>query len=188
MIEKSFAKINGYYESIVSGSSDEFFDMISGCPTEYYPINDPSGLNGDLDKTYETIADFLFKGYPVTSGVPGCDETVKEETNLVCGHDYTVTNITTLPDGRKVILTRNPHGKDNWYGALNDTCDEMTDEVRQYLGFNSNKNDGFVWMLMEDYMKYFTSIHVGYYIDDEWNNILPMDDLASGTYDYYVTF
>ena len=192
LLEKAWAKVNGFYESTVGGSTDEFFDFVSAVPTEYFQTSDRDTINSDPEKLFQMVGQFVQQGYPVSGGVPPCTPEEAAVSGLVCAHAYSVhgaANVTTADGGYDLLISvRNPHGKDNWYGAYNDTSAEMTDAVKEQLNFEENANDGYVWMRASDYITYFNSLYVGYYRDNYWNNYMLMENLSNTTHTFSVTF
>ncbi|CAI5643282.1 unnamed protein product [Oreochromis niloticus] len=84
-------------------------------------------------------------------------------TGLVDGHAYSVTGITEVElNGSKVRLLRvmNPWGKQEWNGKWSDKSDlwdKVSPEVRKKC---CKRNDGELWMQMEDFCSYFAKVSI----------------------------
>jgi hypothetical protein len=57
MMEKVWAKINGNYENIVAGNSQEAFGLILGAPSTYFSMSGSQiGYNASVPSTIATAA------------------------------------------------------------------------------------------------------------------------------------
>ena len=100
----------------------------------------------------------------------GNDYTAEEaETDgIVMGHAYTLLSVAQVTDAEgtahKLVKLRNPWGSGEWQGRWSDKSDLWTDDLRQLVGHDGDKDDGIFWMAFEDFSRIFGFWSVNKYI------------------------
>jgi len=87
LIEKQWAKINGYYEVISGGYMKELFDFIGGVPHTDYWI---SSYTSNSTALWSLITDSFSRGYVIAAGTSG--DTYLGPYGLVTHHAYSIVN------------------------------------------------------------------------------------------------
>ncbi|NXP33418.1 CAN5 protein, partial [Leiothrix lutea] len=178
LLEKAYAKLAGSYQALDGGSAAEALVDFTGAVAE--SINLAEGKYGEVIyeqmKLFEDLMKVHKRGGFIScfisesSGHPNEAET---ELGLVVGHAYSVTAITKLRLGERLLLSfkaeklfmvrlRNPWGKKEWHGAWSDSSEEwkkVSDSERKNLGLTV-ENDGEFWMTFEDWCKNFTDVDI----------------------------
>ena len=158
LLEKAWAKINGSYEDIVTGSSSEALNFLMP-----YPIIRLKEIEEEKIDKWEYIKDALKGKYLVTWTSKGNEpeETVdiNDEIGLTENHWYSITGQFVLQaDGKskKVLRISNPWNRQQWKGKWCDTDKNWTARNKSIVKYD-RKTKGEFFIGFEDYLKYFDS-------------------------------
>lgn len=165
LLEKAWAKINGSYEDIVTGSSCESLRTLIP-----YPILKFRTDNKDLDKDklWFDIKDGLEFQYIITvSSNAKEDSKLTEdledpETGIIINHCYSIKEtflVTVNRKEEKLIRVSNPWGKQSYKGKWSDSDPNWTGRLKRTVKF-SEKPKGDFFMSFKDFMKYFDSVTI----------------------------
>jgi hypothetical protein len=141
LLEKAWAKLNGSYESIISGIPKEVFSFFTPYVTKTYstlPSHEESKEHGDL---WEILVHAKINRYFLTCETEDNQSSSDYFSNgLLSLHAYSILDILELKEGIKVhrmIRVRDPWGKSNWKGDFSRTSGKWTNYLKSKLGFNS---------------------------------------------------
>ena len=130
-------------------------------------INGGEGMA--VDDIWETITEHLTNDDLLSVGTrPSQDgsDTVKLASGMYMSHAYTVLKRKLLPDGTRVVVLRNPHGKDSFWGAENvDNYDEdawTKKLVAAGIPEAANKDDGIIFTPVEQFAQDISELHANY--------------------------
>lgn len=165
LLEKVWAKVNGTYESIISGNCSEVFEFFSPSPfiTNYHL--------GTKDNLFELIKDADEKDYVIC-----CDITdngtqnlaALQNAGLLTNHAYSLIDAAEVidRDGKpaRLFKIRNPWGSHEWTGDWSDQSPKWTPELKRQLNF-SEDDDGTFWICYEDYLRFYTTTHISFIRD-----------------------
>lgn len=171
LLEKAFAKMSGSYSDIVSGQSDiALFSLIG-----WYP------MSVDITKYAKNQEDmnyvwYFLKKWNSEGCMIGCSVTLYvnavlkqkdyEDKNLTPYHEYAILDVKEVQNKRFLKL-RNPWGRFEWNGDWSDKSPLWTPFLKNILGY-VDSDDGSFWMILEDFMKYYTDISISQPPLDEW--------------------
>ena len=111
VLEKAFAKMQGNYLNITSGSSSMGMRYLKGGPWD-----EVDTMYMSPDQIFNYIAEQLSAGHNVTTGA-GKGKTMTDAWGIVKDHAYTVSGVVTVnKNGDKLIKCRNPWGEDSYFG------------------------------------------------------------------------
>uniref|UniRef100_A0A8D2QRZ8 Calpain 6 n=1 Tax=Zosterops lateralis melanops TaxID=1220523 RepID=A0A8D2QRZ8_ZOSLA len=153
LLEKAYAKLAGSYQALDGGSAAEALVDFTGAVAESISlaegkygevISEQMKLFEDLMKVHKR-GGFISCFVSESAGRPNEAET---EMGLIVGHAYSVTAITKLRLGERLLFSfkaeklfmirlRNPWGKKEWHGAWSDSSEEwkkVSDSERKNLG------------------------------------------------------
>ncbi|NXN03062.1 CAN5 protein, partial [Sylvia borin] len=177
LLEKAYAKLAGSYQALDGGCAAEALVDFTGAVAE--SINLEEGKYGEVIseqmKLFEDLMKVHKRGGFISCFIssPGRPSEAETELGLIVGHAYSVTAITKLRLGERLLFSfkaeklfmirlRNPWGKKEWHGAWSDSSEEwkkVSDSERKNLGLTV-KNDGEFWMTFEDWCKNFTDVDI----------------------------
>ena len=160
LLEKVWAKCNNSYEDIIKGNSSEAFQFLTPAPCDtYYNIYENNNL-------YNLIEESLNKNYIIVSDITNTEDTNLDylsQMGLVTNHSYMIIDNIILknPNGTEVKLLkiRNPWGTNEWLGDWSDDSRKWNDDFKKKVDLE-NKEDGIFWMAYEDFIQFYTSIHI----------------------------
>jgi hypothetical protein len=201
MMEKVWAKINGNYERIIAGQSQEAFDSILGAPGIYYSMTGTSIGYSSTNSSTITVAKNnawnLISVYDAANYILGCSVGSSNSYGLVNGHAYsligayTIKNLTTGAVLNRLYKIRNPWGTDVYTGNWNDADTvHWTANAISQTGFTKNTADGDFWIEYLDFVQAFSSFSVAFYKDAYVNSYKEILSDVAGTstaYKFTVT-
>ena len=160
LLEKVWAKCNKTYEDIIKGNSSEAFQFLTPAPCDtFYHIYENNNL-------YNLIEESLKKNYIIVSDITDTEDTNLEylsQMGLVTNHSYMIIDTIILknPNGTEVKLLkiRNPWGTNEWLGDWSDESTKWNDDFKKKVDLE-NKEDGIFWMAYEDFIQFYTCIHI----------------------------
>ncbi len=131
MMEKVWAKVNGNYERIIAGNSQEAFDSILGAPGQTYTMTSTAiGYNSTKSSTIATAKNNawnMISVYDKADYIMSCGVGNSNNYGLVNGHAYSLigayaitnssTNSTVI---NRLYKIRNPWGQDVYTGNWRD--------------------------------------------------------------------
>ena len=170
LMEKAMAKMRGSYSRIDGGQSYRGIRFLRGGPWNIYDINNKyTGKGMATDDIWETITEHLTNDDLMTAGTrqshDGSD-THKLASGLYTSHAYAVLKRKQLPDGTRVVVLRNPHGKDSFWGAENvDNYDEdawTKKLVDAGIPEAANKDDGIIFVPVEQFAQDIRELRANY--------------------------
>lgn len=113
-----WAKVNGNYERINSGSLTEAWDFLAGIPGKYYSHADVSTVNNNAATMWGLINDAMNANNVAAFGTAGGPNPY----NLVPSHAYSVLSTFDFVDSsavhHKLLRIRNPWGRDVYNSSL----------------------------------------------------------------------
>ena len=147
ILEKAFAKYHGNYSHIAGGWPIESARTLYGSPG--YNIRHS---NVTVEELWTSLS--LHDGkddiiQAATAG--GTSDAYTNSDGLYNSHAYTTLGVVTLSNGVRLVRVRNPHGADTFRGRWSDDSELWTDEFKAEAGFQYNKQDGKIFMQLEDY-------------------------------------
>jgi hypothetical protein len=160
LIEKAFAKMNGCYEALVSGSESEAFVAMTGCPPEELEIAKIADLGAKLRELH---------GAGTLLGA-SCNRGGVEEARdgLLMRHAYGILDIVKLSLGVTLVKLRNPWGKLEWTGDWSDHSPLWNAKLRTEAG-SSVADDGVFFMSVDDVKQRFTTLFVCKLVPSSWS-------------------
>ena len=155
MIEKTYAKVHGNYESIVGEFTGQGIeDLTGGVYTA--DILDPEVFwNEEFVNVNKNTSYACYRWD---------DGTNQDSKGLISAHAYSILRAVEC-EGIK--LFRNPWGMTEWNGPWSDESKEWTPERMQLLNHRFG-DDGSFWMTYEDFLKYWTVIDRCKLFDGSW--------------------
>ena len=96
----------------------------------------------------------------IQAGSNAGSDTNTSATGIVLGHAYVVVGVVKLSTGDRLVKLRNPHGRDSYKGDWSDDSSKWTSELRVEAGSTSDKDDGIIFLTVEDYLKEFSDTMV----------------------------
>lgn len=156
VLEKAYAKLNGTYFDLISGSPTDAFSDLTGAPCEDYDLEDPrvmklvkNGKLWDRLKNWDTWSSVM------AAGITGQAKT----KGLVSGHAYALVQAKEAL-GIKLVQLRNPWGNFEWGGDWSDNSPLWTNQTVQAFNAKFDPDDGMFYMSYEDFLKNFDNINV----------------------------
>ncbi|ESP00170.1 hypothetical protein LOTGIDRAFT_141267, partial [Lottia gigantea] len=159
LLEKSFGKLYGSYNSIYGGQPGDAYLSLTGGVVERidFDENKVSPI-----KLFKRVKNAL-KGGSLVSCVVPVSIKYDEVMGLVGGHAYSLngTAIAETKSGQKVRLlrVRNPWGHTEWNGAWSDGSAEWQ-QLPPGMVDNPVKDDGEFWVSLDDFLQYFSQLTV----------------------------
>ncbi|KAA0712342.1 Calpain-2 catalytic subunit [Triplophysa tibetana] len=161
LLEKAYAKLNGSYEALSGGSTNEGFEDFTGGIAENYELSKaPPHLFKIIQKALG-LGSLLGCSIDITSSY---ETEAVTSLKLVKGHAYSVTGAEEVHYiGRPVQLVRmrNPWGQVEWTGPWSDNSNEWNNvlpEEKAKLGYSAE--DGEFWMAYSDFIKHFSKLEI----------------------------
>ncbi|CAE7506301.1 Capn9 [Symbiodinium sp. CCMP2456] len=163
IVEKAFAKLNGSYRAISSGSQPDALYALTGVlmprTVKLRPYRrDPA----DKEELFNAMCECASTG-----GVLGCGSKGKWEQGIAPLHAYTVLGLCQIRAAgavEKLVHIRNPWGSGReWKGRFSDgdaAWKEVTVEEKERLGVRSRK-DGTWYMSFDDFCQHFFCAYFG---------------------------
>eukprot|EP00299_Pterocystis_sp_00344_P015308 c7639_g1_i1.p1 GENE.c7639_g1_i1~~c7639_g1_i1.p1 ORF type:complete len:681 (+),score=116.72 c7639_g1_i1:33-2045(+) len=180
LVEKAYAKLNGSYEALVGGVTEDALTDFTGGISEKFDLGATGVLvqhdkarnfhsiievEGEKKKTLFDICDqAMDKPALMSASIDIDDESLREvrtSLGLIQGHAYGVTGMARLHSGQKLIRLRNPWGRQEWTGDWSDNspCWD-TVSVEDRAEFLEQVDDGQFWMSWNDFATHFTSLSI----------------------------
>jgi hypothetical protein len=160
LIEKAFAKMNGCYEALISGSESEAFVALTGCPPdeiEMSKLGDVGSKVRELHRAGHLLGASSNKG--------GVEEA---RDGLLMRHAYGILDVVTLSIGVTLVKMRNPWGKLEWTGNWSDNSSLWNAKLRLEAG-SSIADDGQFFMSIDDFKQRFTTLFVCKIVPENWS-------------------
>ena len=85
LLEKAWAKLNGSYESIISGRAIDVFTFLTPYPTKH--------IHTDEKEIWEDLQEARINGYMMTCGTGGNGQDEIDSYGLVSNHAYSVLGV-----------------------------------------------------------------------------------------------
>ena len=158
LIEKAWAKVNGFYVNIgCGGYSYEAFDVLTEAYTEHIYID-----KKNEDKLWEKMKDAIEnEDYALTAGTPSKSKLLRlDKVGLVEKHAYTIINIKiieTSSEKVKLVKIKNPWGNKEFTGEWSNYSKKWTPQLKSNKNneFPGKNDDGIFYMSYKDFLKYF---------------------------------
>ena len=176
LVEKAYAKACGGYLQIerghVSFGMHILFDFYS---TYYASLEDiipvtslkeesEKKLNSN-EKFFQILQNLISKEALIGTSCP--DEKIenREELGLLTDQSYCILDARESDD-QKFVKLRNPWGTGKYNGKH-----EWTEKLKRDLNYKDDDDDGSFWMLLENYLFYFTSISYSLPKEKNWKEM-----------------
>lgn len=160
LLEKAWAKVNGGYANIVSGSLPDLFRALTGCSVQTINTKEE-----DIFNIWIAMKNAFNNKWVMCATVKG-DEPKARKHGLVNGSTYNILFGEDVYDNtnKKQILVKmkNVWGANVWEGDFSEGSNAWTENIIEQIGPNRvNKNsDGEFWMSLKDICKYFETIDI----------------------------
>jgi hypothetical protein len=161
LLEKTWAKLNGNYEKIISGNVSEVYELLSPAPfqTLYH--------NFHHDCLFDSVKRALERNNIVSCDITAPSNSIDynklKDMGLITNHAYNVIEAAEVSDirGNKIPLLRikNNWGTNEWEGDWSDKSNKWTEEYKQLLNWE-DKEDGIFWISLDDYLQFYTTTHI----------------------------
>jgi calpain-15 len=182
LIEKAYAKLYGGYDNINRGSVCEAICDLTGAPVADFSF-DKNSAEGHWSKIMEADKKKYIMGCQSSDFLKSKTDSVDPVTGLSGKHAYSLIGAFELvtEDGRKrvlregeksspqntrLLLLRNPWGRDEWKLDWSDNSSEWTEALRSEVGYEPKAGDGLFMFPFDRFGDYFSSYQVCYYEDD----------------------
>ena len=169
LLEKAWAKINGGYANIISGSPCDSFEFLIGRGSSIYDLD--CKKEEDLeDYKYEIIKNVQLadQNNCLISAITKDSKSVGD-SGIEGTHAYSILNFIKIEtsEGKEVYLfrMRNPWSHYEWKGDWSDKSPLWDSKTKSQVHF-SEKDDGIFYMNDSDFFKYFTEIEICYLFFD----------------------
>lgn len=156
ILEKAWAKVNGGFTNIISGSAKDAMLALTGYNSEtiYYEST-------KIDEIWEKLLEADQHNYFIACSTSQEIMDLREQTGIVESHAFSMVAVIEGEfDGERLRLVkiRNPWGYEEWKGDYSD-YDEVnwTEEKSKFFGFERNNKDGIFFMKIEDHVKLFNN-------------------------------
>ena len=149
MMEKAMAKMQGNYAHLNSGKSYRGIRLLRGGPFKRYEPKDMT-----LDAIWDKLAEHFSHGDIVTASSMDGSDADQFASGVTKGHAFSVLGSKRLNNGDRVVIIRDPHGKDyagnNKYNNASDVWtpalleeipDGLADDGKVYLPIETFKQD-----------------------------------------------
>ncbi|RXN35113.1 calpain-2 catalytic subunit-like protein [Labeo rohita] len=161
LFEKAYAKLNGSYEALAGGLSNEGFEDFTGGIAEMYVLNKaPPHLFKLMQKALRRRS-LMGCSINITSSH---ESEAKTSLKLVKGHAYSITGAEEVhSSGRLVQLVRirNPWGQVEWIGPWSDNSKEWNSvQPAEKAKLFHSAEDGEFWMAYSDFMQHFSLLEI----------------------------
>ena len=168
LMEKAMAKMRGNYSHLKGGQPYRGIRFLRGGPWNSYDINDRhTGKGMAIDDIWETISTHLADDDLLTVGTlstkDGTD-THKLASGMYGGHAYTIIRRKVLKDGTRIVVLRNPHGKDSYWGAesVDYDGDAWIKKLEPEIPEVANKDDGIIFVPVEQFAQDISDLYANY--------------------------
>jgi len=169
ILEKAFAKYHGNYMHIAGGDPLQSVKTISGAPGKYI-----GHANTTVEDLWTALSEHDGSDDTIQAGTAGgTSDQYTNDDGLYNSHAYTTLGVVTLSDGTRLVRMRNPHGKDTFRGRWSDDSELWTEEFKAEAGFTHDKDDGRIFMQLEDYHAQVSTTFINY-------------DTTNWGYDYFL--
>ncbi|XP_022164785.1 calpain-A-like isoform X2 [Myzus persicae] len=172
LLEKAYAKIQGSYEALDGGLTNEAMEAFTGGVSEMYELDQgKTSLFTTMLNSFQQQSLMCGRIYPTKLPNP-------EDKGIFRKHAYSITKVIYIPETNNasnipLIRLRNPWGKVEWNGRWSDKSDEwftIPPQLQQSIGL-IKEDDGEFWMSYKDFAKYFSAVVICHlapdYIDRE---------------------
>jgi len=161
LLEKAWAKINGTFEDIVTGSAWEGLKTLLPYPIIKMNLD---GKEADEKKVCFEIKNALHYQYMLTassnSTEDGKDDS--DQNGIILNHWYTITDFYEIHIGRKtekLLKIANPWNKQDYKGKWFDGDSRWTNDLKKEVKFEQ-KLSGEFYMNISDFMAGFNSLTI----------------------------
>ncbi|XP_057181550.1 calpain-2 catalytic subunit-like [Triplophysa rosa] len=161
LLEKAYAKLNGTYEALSGGSTNEGFEDFTGGIAENYELSKaPPHLFKIIQKALG-LGSLLGCSIDITSSY---ETEAVTSLKLVKGHAYSVTGaeeVHYIGRPMQLVRMRNPWGQVEWTGPWSDNSNEWNNvrpEEKAKLDYSAE--DGEFWMAYSDFIKHFSKLEI----------------------------
>lgn len=87
-------------------------------------------------------------------------------SGIVQGHGYSVLDVAEVPTSwgsySRIVKLRNPWGQTEWTGLFSDGSCAWTEEAKEEVAKEDDRDDGVFWMHLSDFMSYLSNVAVCY--------------------------
>ena len=160
MIEKAWAKINGSYEAIVTGSAWDALKFLVPYPIERWTYDWSQHTKEEI---WDKIEDAIDGKYMITCSTRDENQDLLpeefEKLGLTSNHWFSISgqyNVKYLGKQTMLLKIWNPWNKQEWKGDWSDSDSKWTPSIKSAVGFES-KRDGEFYISFEDFLKYLSS-------------------------------
>jgi len=176
LLEKAFAKMYGSYSALEGGVMAWGLTAMTGNPAVIFDRRNGRSWNALTDGKYlqdeftdQEFFNFLRKlrhngAFICCAGIAQANR-----QGLIDGHAYSILRLETARKSRtstefyQLVQIRNPHGGGEWTGAWSDRSPLWTNFPyieRTLLGGEGLREDGAFWMQWQDFVRFWTGVHV----------------------------
>jgi len=176
LLEKAFAKMYGSYSALEGGCMSWGLTAITGNPAVIFDRRNGRSWNALTEGKYlqDEFSDpqfFNFLQKIRHNGAFICCAGIAQANRqgLVDGHAYSILRLETVRKTRastefyQLVQIRNPHGGGEWTGAWSDKSplwQNFPYVERTLLGGEAHQEDGAFWMQWQDFVRFWTGVHV----------------------------
>jgi len=134
LFEKAWAKVNGSYNSIVSGDPGEVLGIFTGAPSKQWVKGTGySNSYADYSVLKPALIAALSRGHSVSIGTPGISDSNKTVNGLAANHAYQVLAYYNC-GGVDLWRIRNPWRKEEFTGVYSDSNVSWTAALKTCVG------------------------------------------------------
>lgn len=201
LLEKAWAKVNGSYKNIVNGNIVQAFEFLMPCPIQVF-------LHKKIQVTelINIIKDADLKDFIICCDSANTEDDLLTEMGLLHNHAYSIISIHSIKlrtsEIVDILKVRNPWGRLEWNGDWSDSSDKWNADTKKQIGLKPNennvKNDGFFYMSVSDYLRFFSNTYVCKYYENytyvfkefklnEKRNYIPISiKFSTKTHGYFI--
>ena len=127
LLEKAWAKVYKTFENIVSGSSVDALNSLTGAPGKMTDFKPDEGR-----KAFQFILDNERKKFMMTCSSKSEDGVEQEDikSGIVSKHCYAILDCKKTSRGDELIKIRNPWGSNEWKGDWSDKSSKWTPDLK----------------------------------------------------------
>ena len=150
---------------------------LTGCPQQQFFLDDVK----EMEEFWLKILSSDDKNYPMCCSIfseqdKGTNNKAVKSLGLVDHHAYTLIGAKEifLDDGltrEQLVKIRNPHGRKEWTGDWGDKSKKWTPKTRDQV-VAEDKDDGIFFICVKDFVKFFATMTICYYIDSNEDNCI----------------
>jgi len=139
-----------------------------------------------VDKLWDTIVAHDADDSIITGGTNGDNDKIKSHIGLAGGHAYTIIGYHVLSNGVKLLKLRNPWGVETFTGPWSDSSALWTEALKAEVNLQSNSEDGFFYISLEDYYSSTFGTFINYDVEGMGHDYFLMlnDDLSTNEDDW----